>query len=121
MRADRLAFAISDMVRQDSGLVPPDSPVLSLDFLAQYLTLGPIRSRVSKASLRELPVVLEARLVRFLTPDLLREASHIREEMKNAPEHVIRRQIRDRLDEARRRQGPMTKRCLDEFSDEIDH
>jgi hypothetical protein len=118
---DRSAYTIAGILKQDFGIQPPDSPILSLDFLAQYFTLGPVRSRVPKASLRDLPIVLEPRLVRFLTPDLLKEAMLIRAEMKSAPEHVIRRRIRVRLDEARRRQGPLAMRGLDAFTDIIDH
>jgi hypothetical protein len=116
---DRAAVSISDTLKQDVP-APPDSPILSLDFLAQYLTFGPVRSRVSKASLRALPVVLEPRLVRFLTAELLDQAGRIRAEMKDAPERVIRRRIRDRLDEARRRQGPLAKRGLDVFAEGIE-
>lgn len=117
---DRSAFKIGDIVRDEFGVTPiPDSPVMSLDFLAQYLTFGPIRSRVSKSSLRELPVALEPRFVRFLNAELLEEASRIRAEMKNLPEHVIRRRVRDHLDEARRRVGPLAYRGVETVLDEI--
>ena len=55
---------------------------MSIDFLGQYLTLGPIRTRVPKESARTLPIVFEPHLVRFLTPGLLEEANGIRAEMK---------------------------------------
>ena len=87
------ALAIPDIVRRDFGISLPDPPVLSLDFLAQYLTLGSVRFRVPKASVRSLPLVLEPRLMRFLTPELIRESSRIREEMKDVPENVIRRRV----------------------------
>jgi len=117
---DRSAFGISDTIRRDFGIVPvPDSPIMSLDFLAQYLTFGPARARVSKSSLRALPVTLEPRLVRFLTPELLDEASRIRAEMGALPERVIRRRIRDRLDEARQRLGPLAYRGAETVFDEL--
>ena len=93
--------------------------MLSLDFLAQYLTFGPIRPRVAKAAARNLPVLIEPRLVRFLTPDLLAQASSIREEMRDLPERVTRRRVRDHLDAARRRMGPLSERGADLFFDEI--
>jgi len=116
---DRSALAIRDIVGQDFGIAPFDSPILSVDFLAQYLTFGPVRSRLSKASLRTLPVALEPRIVQFLTRQLLEEASRIRDEMKALPEPIVRRRIRDRLDEARRRMGPLAARGIDSVFDEL--
>lgn len=116
---DHSAFGIGEDVARDFGIAPPDSPVLSLDFLSQYLALGPIRPNVSKDALRNLPVLLEPRLVRFLTPELLVEASRIREEMKDLPERVTRRRVRDHLDEARRRMGPMAGKGIEAFFDEL--
>lgn len=57
--------------------------------------------------------------MRFLTPELIREASRIREEMKDVPENVIRRRIRDHLDSARQRMGPLAERGADVFFDEV--
>jgi hypothetical protein len=117
---DRSAFTIGDTLNQQFGIKAPDSPVMSIDFMSQYLSLGPIRVRVNKDSARTLPVVFEPHLVRFLTPDLLREADAIRAEMKDLPERVIRRRVRDHLDEAKRRIGPMARRGIDAFFDEIE-
>ncbi len=110
---DRKAFSIGDTVRQEFGIQAPDSPVLSLDFLAQYLTIGPGRARLPKDSLQCLHVFFEPRLLSFLTKDLIEEATRIRAEMKDKPEWVIRRRIRDHLDEARRRLGPLAAQSLD--------
>jgi hypothetical protein len=107
---DRQALSIPKLLKQDFDLDVPPAPVMSLDFLGQYLTFGPARSRVPKASARQLAVTLEPRLVSFLTRDLIKEASAIRVEMKDLPENVIRRRVRDRLDEARRKMGPMAMR-----------
>ncbi|MBZ5641489.1 MAG: hypothetical protein LAO19_01905 [Acidobacteriia bacterium] len=112
---DRKAFAIGDVAKQQYGIQVPDSPVLSLDFLAQYLTIGPARSRLPKDSIRGLHVFLEPRLVSFLTRDLIGEATSIRTEMQDKPEWVIRRRIRDHLDGARRRMGPLAAQSLDAF------
>lgn len=118
---DRAALRIADRIQANFGInPPPDSPVLSLDFLAQYLTLGPIRPKVSKIAARNVPIVIEPGLARFLTPELLKEASNIREEMKDLPERVIRRRIRDHLDAARGQMGPMSDRGADLFFEEIE-
>jgi hypothetical protein len=116
---DKSALGIASVLKREFGINPPDSPVLSLDFLAQYLTLGPIRPKVQKNSIRDLPVILEPGLVRFLNPELLAEASHIREETKTLPERVTRRRIRDHLDAARRRMGPLSERGSETFFDQI--
>jgi hypothetical protein len=116
---DRSALAISEMIVRDFGLQAPDSPILSIDFLAQYLTFGPVRTRVSKASLRALPVALESRLVPFLNRGLLDEATRIRAEMKDLPETIIRRRVRDRLDSERRRMGPLAARGVEAVLDEF--
>jgi hypothetical protein len=110
---DRKAFGIGEAVRQEYGIQAPDSPVLSLDFLAQYLTIGPGRSHLSKDSLQCLHVFFEPRLLSFLTKELMEEATRIRAEMKDKPEWVIRRRVRDHLDEARRRLGPLAAQSLD--------
>jgi len=116
---DRRALSIPRMVKQDFGIDAPQAPVMSIDFLGQYLTLGPARSRVPKASVRQIGVTLEPRLVSFLTRGLVTEAAAIREEMKNLPENVIRRRVRDHLDEARRKMGPMAMRGAAAVLDEI--
>lgn len=109
---DRKAFSIAGILKHEFGIQAPDSPVLSLDFLAQYLTIGPGRSRLPKDSLRVIHVFFEPRLLSFLTKDLIEEASRIRAEMKDKPEWVIRRRVRDHLDEARRRLGPLAAQSL---------
>jgi hypothetical protein len=110
---DRKAFGIGNTVQQQYGIQAPDSPVLSLDFLAQYLTIGPGRARLPKDSLSHLHVFFEPRLLSFLTKEIIEEATRIRAEMKDKPEWVIRRRVRDHLDEARRRLGPLAAQSLD--------
>jgi len=116
---DRSALGIGDAISRTHGVNPPDSPILCVDFLAQYLTFGPVRARLSKASLRALPVALEPSVVAFLSSDLLAEVSQIREAMKDVPEWLIRRRIRDHLDNARRRLGPLAARGMDSFIGEF--
>jgi hypothetical protein len=107
------------MIKRDFHVQAPDSPILSIDFLAQYLTFGPVRMRLSKTSLRALPVALESRLIPFLTRELVEEASRIRAEMKDLPEAIIRRRVRDQLDSERRRMGPLAAKGVDAVLDEF--
>ena len=116
---DRLAFTLGEVLKRDFGIPPFDSPVLSVDFLAQYLAFGPMRGRLSKEALRTLPVAIEPRLIRFLSRDLLDEAAKVRAEMNSLPEAVIRRRVRDTLDNHRRRRGPLAEKGVESVLDEI--
>ena len=108
---DRSAAVLRDGIKHSLSQNAPDSPVISLDFLAQYLTFGPARARVAKHA-GTLPVFFIPRLVGALTRELIEEASLVRAEMKNLPERVIRRRVRDHLDQQRRKSGPLTSRGL---------
>ncbi len=89
-------------------------PFLSADFLLNYLAFGPVRRQVSKDTEAALPVILEGALVPVLPSELLAVAEKVRAECGNLPEYVVRRRVRDALDEARRRIGPMAIAGLDE-------
>jgi hypothetical protein len=83
------------------------------------LALGSIRSRVSKEAADSLPMMIEPRTVSFLTKELMDEAQAIRKEMDGTPERVISRRVRDHLDAARQRMGPMSARGVDAFYDQL--
>lgn len=116
---DRLALSVAEKLRSRHGIVPPASPVLSIDFLAQCLAVGSIRSKISKDAADSLPMMIEPGTVSFLTKDLLEEARAIRESMSGVPEHVISRRVRDYLDAARQRMGPMAMRGVDAFYEQL--
>jgi hypothetical protein len=117
---DRMALSVAETLRTQYSIDPPPSPVLSLDFLAQCLTLGSIRSKVSKEAAESLPLMVEPRTVSFLTRELLDQAQSIRKELAGMPEHVISRRVRDHLDAARQRMGPMSARGVDKFYDQLE-
>jgi hypothetical protein len=50
-----------------------------------------------------LPLAMDIGSIRHLTPELIQEAEKLRSELKDLPEHVVRRRIRDNLDSAKRR------------------
>ncbi|HTV54915.1 MAG TPA: hypothetical protein VMI06_08350 [Terriglobia bacterium] len=116
---DSFALRIEEELRRH-GLVPPSSPVLSIDFLSQYLSLGPVRGKVPKQVIQQLPLAVMPRLVAFLTPELLDEAKQIRLSLAGLPERVIARRVRDHLDAQRRKRGPLSQRGTDTVFDEID-
>jgi len=115
---DSYATRVEDALRKH-GIQPPPSPVMSIDFLSQYLSLGPVRARFSIHDIRRLPVAIEPRLVAFLTPELLEQAKQIRLSLAGLPERVISRRVRDHLDAERRKKGPITERGTSTFFDEI--
>ncbi len=117
---DRKAFNLKDRLRNTMNAEPPDSPVLSADFMVNYLAFGPLRRRVGKAKEAHLPLTMELGTARYLTPELLHEAEKLREELRDLPERVVRRRIRDHLDRARRRVGSIARSGLDELDDEIE-
>ena len=115
---DSFALRIGDELRR-CGIDPPSSPVLSIDFLSQYLSLGPVRGRISKQEIQQLPLAVEPRLVAFLTPELLEQARKIRLSLAGLPERVVARKVRDHLDAERRKMGPLAERGTNTVFDEI--
>lgn len=98
---DTLAFE----VRQKLGEKAVDSPVMSPDFMVTYLSLGPLRGDISKENEGVLPLPTSEFSSAEVLPELLEEAKRIREEMEGQSDRIIRREVRDRLDAFRRRQG----------------
>lgn len=119
LTVDRQAFDIEPKLRDAMAVEPPDSPVLSADFMVNYLAFGPVRRKVGKAREAHLPLMMELGTVRYLTPELLAEAENLREELKDLPDRVVRRRVRDHLDRARRRLGPIAKAGVEELDDEL--
>lgn len=109
---DHMAFEVNSRIADRLNRKPPSSPVMSADFLTNFLAFGPLRGKVSKIQKGALPVAIDPALVEYLTPELVALAKTVRNESKDNPEHVIRRKVRDALDDARRRTGDVTKRGL---------
>jgi hypothetical protein len=120
LTVDRQAFDLKPRLREFMTVEPPDSPVLSADFMVNYLAFGPVRRKVVKAKEAQLPLMMELGTAQFLTPELMAEAESLREEMKDLPDRVVRRRVRDHLDKARRRLGPIAWAGLKEFDEFID-
>jgi hypothetical protein len=105
---DRTAFGVQATLRDRIHGKVPDTPTLSPDFLVNYLALGPVRSAIPKNVESNLPLLAEG-IGEFLPADILFKAEQIREESRDLPESVIRRRVRDGLDDARRRLGAIGK------------
>ena len=120
LTVDRKAYDLKPKLRDAMKAEPPDSPVLSADFMVNYLAFGPVRRNVAKATEAHLPLMMELETARYLTPELLGEADTLREELKDLPDRVVRRRVRDYLDKARRRLGPIAKAGVRALDDEVE-
>jgi hypothetical protein len=116
---DRAALKVGHAVEAETGIKEQDSPVLSIDFLAQYITLGPIRAKFPRSEVQSISIALEPRLVRYLTPELIEKANAIRNDMSGVPERLIRQKVRDHMDDARRKFGPLAEKGVETFFDEL--
>lgn len=115
---DRYALGVEKAIRKDAGVGIP-SPVMSIDFLNQYLSLGPSRNKLPKGSVQALPMLIEPRMMAFLSTELIVEARKIREAMHGATEWKIQRQVRDRLNDERRKRGEYAEAGMNTFIDEM--
>jgi hypothetical protein len=104
---DPTAFAVRQVLRDQLKERTPDSPVLSADFLANYLALGPARRRLSKEAEQKLPVLLRG--LDDLPQELLELAEKARAAAAGLADRLIVRRVRDELDKAKRRQGTIAK------------
>ena len=102
---DRDAFEVDKTILKILKNDAPSTPVMSADFLVNYLSIGPIRSQIIKSAESILPVVLDVGMLNEFPSDLLAEAERIRRDASDLPEHVVRRRVRDYLDAAKRRPG----------------
>lgn len=98
---DGTAFRVASELRDRLGRRPPPSPAISPDFMLQYLGVGPARARLSRKTEEALPLMLNMRILDAVPKDLLDLSDALRKELVDLPPRVIRRKIRDTLDEAR--------------------
>jgi hypothetical protein len=104
---DRAAWLLPERIKATYSGPLPLSPVMSPDFLAGFLTFGPIRERVQRGEEFELPLTLGQDLSDVMPQELIDLAEKIRVESAGMPDRIIRRNIRDKIDRARRRRGDL--------------
>ena len=108
----RAAFRLGRDLKEHLAGRVPSSPVMSPDFLTNYLAFGPLRHNVAKERELTLPVALGRGMTEFLSPEIIWEAERVREKFAYLPERRMRRQIRDAMDRARRREGQLAEAGL---------
>lgn len=116
---DGTAYRVEEKLRKKWGLRIKGSPVMSPDFLLNYLAVGPSRQRLSRSADFDLPLSVGYGLVDYIGTDLLVAAEKIRAESSDLPEHIIRRRVRDHLDAAKRRIGRVARRGVDLLGEDI--
>jgi len=102
---DRSAFHIAERLKEHLGNDAPRSPVMSTDFFLNYLAIGPLRYRISREAESRIPILVETDAQEFMPPELLEVAQKARDDARGLPERIVRRRVRDALDEAKQRQG----------------
>ncbi|WP_328529773.1 hypothetical protein OG984_00775 [Nocardioides sp. NBC_00368] len=98
---DGTAFRVAAELADRLERRPPPSPAISPDFMLHYLGVGPARARLSRKTEETLPLMLNMRILDVVPKDLLDLSDALRKELVDLPPRVIRRKIRDTLDEAR--------------------
>lgn len=111
---DKHARGMISKVRQLDGMRNVGQPVMSIDFLLKYLELGPSRHLIRSENEVSIPPFISiASTMENYTEDLLVTADAIRRDSLNVDEIVIRRRIRDGLDQIRIKYGDMHEGGLD--------
>jgi len=117
---DKTALRIKSYLENRMGSdAPASSPALSPDFLSQYFRLGPMRVALERDIHVELPVMTDISRLENVPRDLIDLADRVRIENRGLDERVIRRKVRDTLDGARAKQGPVTVGGIHEIEKSI--
>ena len=103
---DKTAWSLKRAIAERTGHEAPDSPALSLDFMTQYLRLAPVRSAVERELWANLPLLTDMSRYEYVPKEFLDRADEIRREVGDMDERIIRRRVRDTLDEMKRERGP---------------
>ncbi|WP_346151520.1 hypothetical protein [Streptomyces labedae] len=83
----------------------PSSPVLSPDFLSQFLRLGPLRTAIEREQRINLPLLVDVSKYDYLPKSLVELADTLRGQLAGKSERLVRRGIRDSLDKMRTEEG----------------
>ncbi len=102
---DRVAYDLPRALRERLWFEPPASPALSPDFMTELLRLGPLRADIEKELHVALPVVTAISRYESLPPELIDLAEETRRRYADQNERVVRRRVKEALNEARWRVG----------------
>jgi hypothetical protein len=118
LTTDQYAPGAAANVSERSG-VAIDSPVMSFDFLANYLVVGPLRRQLDKSRERHLPLALDTSLIDAPPKELLAAAAEARQLFHGQDERIIKRHIRDHLDREKLRVVKVGKTSMEALQEDI--
>lgn len=101
---DSTAHKLKKILHNNVSCNVPASPVMSLDYFANYLSIGPLR-KIKENTNYSLPIFIDRNINSHIPLELLEIVKKVRADSKNLPEYVIRRKVRDELDKAKSRPG----------------
>jgi hypothetical protein len=116
---DRFAPGAAEEIAGRCGLPRLDSPVMSFDFLTYYLAVGPARMQLEKSRERMLPLGVDTSLLDALPKDLLEAAEMARRDVTGQDDRIVRRKIRDHLDQAKLRRGRIGRTGIEAIEQDI--
>ena len=116
---DGTAFRVHDSLKESMEGAVPSSPAISPDFMINYLSIGPIRSKLSRRSESMLPLMLNMHALDAVPPDLIALADDLRNDLAGLQPRVVRRKIRETLEDARKLLGPTARAGEVGLTDEI--
>jgi hypothetical protein len=106
---DKTVRDFEQKLKESLGPTAPSAPVISPDFLSNYLAVGPIRANVGKATEATIPVALFDLLTDHIPAELLDIAQTVRTECGAIDERLLRRRLRDVLDDLKTKRGELAK------------
>lgn len=106
------AWKIRDAIRDELKDKTPASPLISLDFLANNLAFGSMRSHIDRSTEQMLPIMLDLDFGEGIPREIIEIAEKVRDDNKFSSESLIRRKTRDACDKAKRTSGKLTKQAI---------
>ncbi|TFD56978.1 hypothetical protein E3T43_08625 [Cryobacterium sp. Hh7] len=98
---DGRAFKLKEWLLDQLGKNAPASPVMSPDYLAQILRLGPLRRELGVRDITTMPLTMSIRMFEDVPPELIGIAKATREKFLGFDELRIQREVRDALNRSR--------------------
>ena len=103
LTTDKMAWEIRDKLRDEFNDYTLASPLMSFAYLLNSMIFGPERNRVGKVAEQSLPLFLDDELTESTPVEFLKMVNQIRQDNEGLPERVIRRKVRDYIDQERRK------------------
>jgi hypothetical protein len=95
---DGTAFKLPELAAAE-GIELPRSPAMHPNFLSNLLGIGPSRTTIEPSLKRLLPVAIDIHEHGWGIPALAEAATAVRQEHAGEPEYLIRRKLREAMDQ----------------------